>query len=335
MRSLRPFLAAALLLVAAQADARDRIRIVGSSSVLALAQPVAEHFADHWHSPMPSLEVTGTGIGFGLFCRGIGFEHPDMVAASRPMTDAERQTCADNGVTSITEIELGRDAMTLVHANGGPRIDLTRGHLFAALAARVPREGEMVRNPVERWSDVAAHLPDEAILVMAPEPNTSAAIAFQELAMAAGCKEYPGMSTLAEAERVKACRTLRRDDHLVHAPKLERKVIDWLEDNPHGYAVTTFRTYQNFAGQLAANTIEGVEPTVETLAGGDYPLTTGVYLYVKDRHARPIPSIQQFLYELTSERALSPDGYLAEQGLVTLDEIGRNRARDAALQQGM
>jgi hypothetical protein len=48
-----------------------------------------------------------------------------------------------------------------------------------------------------------------------------------------------------------------------------------------------------------------------------------------------VPGLQQLVYELTSERSLSPEGYLAEDGLVPLDEQGRNRARDRALALGL
>ena len=50
-------------------------------------------------------------------------------------------------------------------------------------------------------------------------------------------------------------------------------------------------------------------------------------------HAHALPGLQGFLYEFTSERAISPDGYLVtnEVGFVPLDDIGRNRARDMAL----
>jgi phosphate transport system substrate-binding protein len=44
-----------------------------------------------------------------------------------------------------------------------------------------------------------------------------------------------------------------------------------------------------------------------------------------------ISGLQQLIYEFTSERAMSPNGYLADTGLVPLDDRGRNRARDHAI----
>lgn len=331
----RPLLAATLALAAVQADARDRIQIVGSESALAFTQPVAEQFARHWRNPVPLLEATGNGAGFGLFCAGVGFEHPDAVAASRRMTDAERETCAARGVADITEIEFGRDAMVLINAGTEPAIALTRAQLFAALGAEVERDGQVAPNRTRRWNEIDAALPDHEIRVMGPEPNTSAATAFHEVALAQGCTEWPALAALDDAKREQVCRSLRRDDALLPGAKLEAQVLDWLQANPDGLAVTAFSVHQRLSGRTAASPIDGIAPTPTTVGDGRYPLTTGFYLYIKDRHVRPVPTLQQFLYELTSERAIGPDGYLQEQGLVTLDDRGRNRARDEALRLGL
>jgi phosphate transport system substrate-binding protein len=335
MPSNRLLLAVTLLLLTAQIDARERIRIVGSSEVLTFVQPVAEQFALHWDQAMPALEVTGTGAGFELFCAGVGYEHPDAVAAARPMTEAERTACAEHGVREISAIEFGHDAMVLVHADHGSRIDLTRGQLFAALAAEVPSSDGLAPNRTKLWSDIDPTLPNSEILVMVPEPNTSAAIVFRERALPVGCRSFPLSEALGDAERARVCRTLRTDGRVVGAAKLGNQVLAWLEDNDYAYAVTDYTTYRHFAERTAVNAVEGVEPSAETIANGRYPLATGLYVYVKDRHVQPIPSLQQLLYELSSERALGPEGYLAESGLVPLDDRGRNRARDTALKFGM
>jgi phosphate transport system substrate-binding protein len=329
------FLAAMLLVSAVQADPRDRIKIVGASAPIAYIQSVAQSFARHWNQPTPSLEVTGTGGGFQLFCAGVGFEHPDVVAAARPMTRAERDSCAQRGVTDITEVEFGRDAVVLVHAGNEPRFDVSRAQLFAALAADVASGGGLKKNPNKQWDDVDSNLPSDVIRVMAPEPNTSAAIAFVEHALVDGCKEYPTISAMKDAERERVCRSLRRDGHVVNAEKLEYRVVEWLEKNKTAFAALSYTMYKRFSNDLAANLIEGVEPSNKTIGNRTYPLVSSTYIYLKDQHAKAVPRLQHFFYELTSERALGPEGYIAELGLVPLDDIGRNKARDAALRFGL
>lgn len=328
-------LATALLVAAAPATAREQVRIVGAPAVLALTQPVTEEFARHTGNPVPALEVTGNGIGFRLFCAGVGFEHPDLMAASRPMTEAERQACAANGASDLTEIELGRDALVLINAGTEPRLALSRRQLYAALAAEVEQNGRVVPNAASRWSEIDPDLPTQEILVMGPEPNTVAETALRDLVMAPGCLDWPAIAALEPGERERACQGLRRDGRLVPPAKHEEKVLTWLKDNPEGLALTNFTTHQHFAGRTAANPIEGVAPTVETLGDGGYPLTAGLYLYVKDRHLKSLPSLQRLLNELTGDWAIGPEGYLRAQGLVPLDDRGRNRARDQVLRLGL
>ena len=335
MRVLQLVFTLSVCFAIGQAEARERIRIVGSPSDVGLVQPAAESFASHWHQDMPGLEATGAALGFKLFCKGVGFEHPDAVVTSRSITEHERKTCAANGVDAITRIPVGRDATVLVSKSGGVNLDISPGQLFSALATQVDQAGTPVPNPYERWSQIVPALPDKEILVMAPEPNTSASHVFHELVLTEGCRAHPSVMALEPEERDQACRDLRDDGHVVSATKREKDVIGWLQRHPNAYAVTSYTTLLKGNGSISASAIDGVVPTPETLASARYPLTTTLYIYVKDRHLRSLPSLQQLVYEITSERAISPEGYLTEQGLVPLDDISRNQARDRALRLGL
>ncbi|MEW8560703.1 MAG: substrate-binding domain-containing protein, partial [Candidatus Thiodiazotropha sp.] len=292
----RLLLALTCITFAVLAEADERIRIVGSSNVLSFVQPVAEHFARNWDDPTPSLEITGTGAGFQLFCEGLGMQHPDVIAAIRPITERERKLCAKHGVTNITEIEVGRDAVVLVHSKKKTSINLTRRQLFTALAARTPSDGKIRKNSISRWSDIDSSLPKTKITVMTPEPNTIAALAFHELVMVEGCKTYQALDALEKAEREKICRSLRRDNHVVNSAKREDVTIGWVEDDDSRHAITSFTNYMIYSDKLDASLIEGVEPTYETISNQRYPLVTGLYVYVKDQHKQHLPNLQNFLY---------------------------------------
>jgi phosphate transport system substrate-binding protein len=166
------------LLLCGQAEARERIPVVGSAAGIGLIQAAAERFANHRHQEVPALEATGAALGFELFCAGIGFEHPDVVVSLRPITKHELSTGGGNGVGAVTQLEIGRDGPVLAGKEGEPALDVTRAELFAALAARIDRDGVLVPNPHVHWSQVNNALPDRQILVMAPEPNTAASHAF-------------------------------------------------------------------------------------------------------------------------------------------------------------
>jgi phosphate transport system substrate-binding protein len=151
--------------VVAPAEARERVRVVGSATVLPFVRTVAEQFARHFGHPGPSLEVTGAGPGFRLFCAGIGFEHPDAVVTARPIFEAGLIACKRNGVEAATEIEFGWDAVTVISDKRSPRRDHSRTQLFAALAREVEVGGVLVTNTAGKWSDIDSALPNMPIRV--------------------------------------------------------------------------------------------------------------------------------------------------------------------------
>ena len=69
--------------LAGTAQARDQIRIVGSSTVFPFSTAVAENFGKTSSFKTPVVESTGSGGGLKLFCAGVGVEHPDITNASR------------------------------------------------------------------------------------------------------------------------------------------------------------------------------------------------------------------------------------------------------------
>ena len=89
-RRSSPWRLVALVVVAAAiAEARDQIRIVGSSTVFPFSTAVAEQFGRTSGFKTPVVESTGSGGGMKLFCAGVGTEHPDITNASRRIKKSE------------------------------------------------------------------------------------------------------------------------------------------------------------------------------------------------------------------------------------------------------
>ena len=88
--------------------------MVGSSTVYPFATAAAEHVTRaNPRLGTPIVELTGTGGGFKLFCAGVGERFPDIANASRRMKASEAKRCAANGVTQVTEIQIGLDGLAL------------------------------------------------------------------------------------------------------------------------------------------------------------------------------------------------------------------------------
>jgi phosphate transport system substrate-binding protein len=117
------------------ADARTQMRAVGSSTVYPFAKMVAERIARaNPRLGTPIIESTGTGAGMKLFCAGVGERFPDIEHASRRMKASEAKQCAANGVTKVTEIQVGLDGVAFATAKATGIPGLTQRDLYLAIA---------------------------------------------------------------------------------------------------------------------------------------------------------------------------------------------------------
>ena len=207
IKSLTLATAATLAMIGA-AEARDQIRIVGSSTVFPFSTAVAEQFGKSSRFATPIVESTGTGGGMKLFCSGVGEDHPDVTNASRRMKKSEFENCARNGV-GITEVQIGFDGIVIANAKKGPDLDLTLEQLFLALAKEIPQDGKLIANPNKMWSDIDPSLPQTKIEVLGPPPTSGTRDAFVEIAMEGGCKALAGAGELGLKK--KACHAVRED----------------------------------------------------------------------------------------------------------------------------
>jgi len=318
---------------------RDTIRIVGSSTVYPFSTKVAEQFGRSSQFPTPVVESTGSGGGLKLFCAGVGVSHPDVTNSSRAIKPSEIEQCAANGVTEITEVKIGYDGIVVANAIGAQRYELSRRQLFLALAAQVPQgegEGKLVDNPYVTWRDVDPSLPAVDIEVLGPPPTSGTRDAFVELVMEAGCKGWDWIAELEETDgdRFKQiCHTIREDGAYVEAGENDNLIVQKLVANPDALGIFGYSFLEENQDKLQGSLIDGVEPTFEEISSGAYPVSRPLFFYAKVAHVGKIQGIAEFVREFTSDRAVGPDGYLSEIGLIPLpaDELAEVRAATAEM----
>jgi phosphate transport system substrate-binding protein len=323
--------ALALVAVAGQAQARDQISIVGSSTVFPYTQAVAEQFSSMTGAPSPVVEGTGTGGGMQIFCQGIGESHPDITGASRSMKASEWALCEQNGVTDVTEVLLGFDGLSLATSQDGAGVDLTKAQIFQALAAEVEVDGEVVANPFTNWSQIDASLPDQTILVYGPPPTSGTRDAWVELVMEAGCKTFPAIEALEKDRHSEVCQRMRTDGPFVEAGENDNLIVQRLVADANAFGIFGYSFLYENQDTLKGASIEGVAPTPETIETGEYGVSRPLFFYIKNAHRGAIPNLAEFIEEYVSEEAMGPGGYLQERGLVPLGDERRKAVQDAAL----
>ncbi|CAN5339919.1 PstS family phosphate ABC transporter substrate-binding protein [soil metagenome] len=309
--------------------ARDHINIVGSSTVYPFTTVVAEQFGRTTGFETPKVEHTGTGGGFKLFCNGVGVQHPDITNASRAIKQSEIEQCRRNGVQEIVEIKIGYDGIVLARSNEARQVNFSLKDIFLALARQVPAPDggrKLVPNPYETWKDVNPDLPGVEIEVLGPPPTSGTRDAFVELAMEGGCKEFEWIGALKEtdSERFEStCHTLREDGGFIEAGENDNLIVRKLESNPDALGIFGFSFLDQNTDVVRGAEINGVAPTFDAIASGDYPISRPLFIYVKKAHVGRVPGIEEFLAEFTSDRAWGENGYLADKGLIPLPDDER------------
>jgi phosphate transport system substrate-binding protein len=322
---------AAIVGLAGSAEARDQIRIVGSSTVYPFATAVAEQFGTKYEFPTPVVESTGSGGGIKLFCAGVGEGHPDITNSSRRIEESEVQQCADNGVEEITEVKIGYDGIVLANSNEADPMTVTIPQIWQALAKEVPVDGEIKANPYRNWSEIDPSLPDSKIEVLGPPPTSGTRDAFVELVMEEGCQEFEEVSALDEEAMTAVCATMREDGAFVEAGENDNLIVQKLQANPNAFGIFGFSFLDQNMDLLQGSPINGEEPTFENIAEGAYPVSRSLYFYVKNPHIDSIPGIKEYVDEFTSEAAIGEDGYLTDKGLIPLREEELAKVREQAL----
>ncbi len=324
-------LMAAGALFAGAAEARDQIRVVGSSTVYPFTTAVAEQLGKTGGVKTPVVESTGTGGGMKLFCAGIGVEHPDATNASRRMKKSELEQCQKNGVKDVVELTVGYDGISLAQSKEGTAMKLTLPQLFLAVAKDVPGpDGKMIANPNKNWSDIDKSLPNVKIEVLGPPPTSGTRDALHELLLEKGAEGVPAVAALKKSDAKafeRAWKSIREDGAYVEAGENDNLIVQKLTANKNAFGIFGFSFLDENTAKLRGVALNGVEPTYDNIAADKYPGSRLLYVYVKKQHVGIVPGIDKFVAEFVSARAIGEDGYLSKKGLVTLPKSEADKVR--------
>lgn len=351
---------------AAQAQGRDAVSIVGSSTVYPFATVVAERFGRSTNFKTPKIESTGSGGGLKLFCKGVGAGTPDVTNSSRRIKKSEFDDCQANGVTDVVEVLVGYDGIAIANSKKSQQYQLSRKDIYMALAKDVPgADGKLMANPNKTWKDVNPALPATKIEVLGPPPTSGTRDAFAELALGGGAQAIPDLKALRgmgadQTDQIKAMMSklgipagvyqallekkgkapkgkdvfktiaysVREDGAYIEAGENDNLIVQKLEANPDALGIFGFSFLDENGDKVQGSLVDGVVPSFDSIAAGNYPVSRPLYFYIKAAHVGKIPGIQEYAIEFTSEKAMGEDGYLPERGLIPLndDELAQVQA---------
>ncbi|MCB1503507.1 MAG: substrate-binding domain-containing protein [Hyphomicrobiaceae bacterium] len=327
------------LATAGAASARDQLQIAGSSTVLPYANIVAEQFGKAFSQfKTPVVESGGSSAGLKQFCQGVGENTIDIANSSRKIKDKEVKACGDAGVKDIMEVRFGYDGIVFATDAGGTPWKLEPKDVYLALAEKVPAGGKLVDNPNKTWKQVNDALPDWPITSYIPGEKHGTREVFEVKVLEVGCK-VAGADKIIEAAAEgdehakkkaieKGCIKVRKDGAAVDIDGDYTETLARLKSNPKGVGVFGLSFYENNTDKLKVATMSGIEPTVETIATGKYPVSRPLFFYVKKAHVGVVPGLKEYVEFFTSDKMIGPDGPLAEYGLVPMPDAERKALQD-------
>ena len=156
--------------------------------------------------------------------------------------------------------------------------------------------------------------------------------------MEGGAKQIPMLKEL-KAKDKKAFKAvahaIREDGAYVEAGENDNLIVQKLVANPSALGIFGFSFLDQNTDRIQGSPINGVDPTFEDIASGQYPISRSLYFYVKKDHIGEIPGLREFIAEFTSEKTVGMDGYLADKGLIPLPAGDRKIVRTTGKKLGL
>jgi phosphate transport system substrate-binding protein len=261
--------------------ASGEIAIEGSSTVQPITQAAAELFREENPDARISVGGAGTSDGFEAFCQG----DTQISGASRPIDVAEEvPVCEENGVDFI-EIPVAFDGISVVvNSENDFATDVTSEQLKTLWEPAA--EGE-----ITRWSQVNPDWPDEDINLYGPGTESGTYEFFNETIV----------QNEEEANRSDA--EMSEDDNVL---------VQGVAGDQNALGYFGYSYYENNRDSLKALTLDGVEPSAETIRSGEYGLSRPIFIYVSTQALKNNDAVKPFV-----------DFYVSEQNLDRLVEAAK------------
>ncbi len=249
------------------ANASPIVRIDGSSTVYPITEAVAEDYQIAKRGRVRvTVGISGTGGGFKKFCR----DEIDIVNASRPITQIERQVCRDAGVEYI-EMPIAFDALTVAV---NPRNTWSKTITVDELKKFWEPSAQ---GKINNWNQVNPAWPDKRVKLFGAGADS-------------GTFEYFTEAIVGTAKSSRGDFTASEDDNVL---------VQGVSSDMYALGFFGFAYYIENSSKINAVAIDngngGILPSASTVEDGSYqPLSRPVFIYVNAKSTNK-PEIQEFV----------------------------------------
>lgn len=235
------------------------IVIDGSSTVYPITEIIAEDFTYENPNVKVTVAESGTGGGMKKFVEG----EIDIVNASRKIKDSELEQSKVNGIYALELVVANDGISVVVNSENDFATDLTKEEL-----AHIFRN----ENPAKYWSDVREGFPNELIKVYTP-------------GTASGTFEFFTEVVNDEAKSQREDAILSEDDNVL---------VKGISEDKYSIGYFGYSYYEANKGKINLVSIDGIEPSSETINDGTYLLSRPLFIYF-NKNDLSKPEIQAFI----------------------------------------
>ncbi|RKD34283.1 PstS family phosphate ABC transporter substrate-binding protein [Thermohalobacter berrensis] len=255
-----------------------KIEIDGSSTVYPITEAIAEEFQLQYPDTRVTVGVSGTGGGFKRFTVG----ETDISNASRLIKDKEAAKAEENGI-EYTQVSVAYDGITVVvNPQNDWATDITVEELKKIWEPN---------SKVKTWKDIRPEWPDKEIHLYGPGTDS-------------GTFDYFTEAIVGEGGASRTDYTASEDDNVL---------VQGITGDKYALGYFGYAYYEENQDKLKAVTINGVEPTTETIGNGEYtPLARPIFIYVSHNSFKDKPQVAEFVkFYLKNARNVVPStGYV-------------------------
>lgn len=246
------------------------ITIKGSDTMVILAQRWAEIYMELY--PDVRVQVTGGGSGTGIAALING--GTDICAASRPMKEKEREQVYSRRSQEVVEIPVALDGVAIYVHKSSPLPSITKAQLKG-----------IYTGSITNWSDLGGE--DGRIVAYSRENNSGTYVFFKEHVM-------------DNEDFARDIQTLPGTAAVVNAVSKDPASI--------GYGGIAYATTIRYLPVRSDDSSESVQPSLQTVQSGEYPLSRNLYFYTA---GEPSGEIKAFI-----------DWVLSQEGQEICEEVG-------------
>lgn len=233
----------------------------GSSTVFPLAEAMTARFENEGYGGVVTIDSVGSGAGFERFCMA---GETDVSNASRPIQESEIESCREIGREPI-EFRVGTDALAVVVSQEN---DFVEEVTLEELA--------LIFSTAETWSDVRSEWPNEEIQRYIPGTDSGTFDYFVEAIYDEDEAPMLNASNLQQSE----------DDNVL---------VQGVLGSPYSVGYFGYAYYAENEDVLKVLSINGVEPTRETVDSNEYPLARPLFIYSDAQIMREKPQVAAFI----------------------------------------